>query len=85
MEKEERVKYSEGQVHEAMVRLKGEGLTPEGLQKIVDSRELAEQIVSMVEKIVEKTRVPVLMVNLKKRIQNYGCCFTDWNSSRNMA
>ena len=62
MKKKERAEYSEGLTHEAMVRLRDTGLTPEGLQKLVESRELAEQVAIM----IENTRTPKLRVALKK-------------------
>lgn len=62
----ERQEFSEGQVHEAVVTLRGAGLTPGGLQRLVNSKRLAEKTVSLLEEV----RVPVMEVCLKQDYQN---------------
>jgi len=47
MEKQE---FTIGQVNEAIVRLRGAGLTSENLQKLIENKNLAEQIVTILNK-----------------------------------
>lgn len=65
MEKEERIQYTEGQTHELMVRFRGVGLTPEDVQKIIDNKNLAKRIISVVKE-AKKTQMSVMVVKLKR-------------------
>lgn len=51
MEKQD---FTIGQVHEAMIRLQGVGLTPKTLQKVIEKKELAEQVVKVVWESLKK-------------------------------